>query len=81
MTKSLLFVGESSSAVDLGAVTHGYGNNFRAYDKRNGQVLTSLSLPAGTTAGPMTYAVDGKQYVIVTVGGKGGDPQWIALGL
>ena len=81
VTKSLLFVGESSSAVDLGDITHGYGNNFRAYDKRNGQVLTTLKLPAGTTAGPMTYAVDGKQFVIVAVGGNGGDPQWIALGL
>jgi len=81
VTKSLIFVGESSSAVDLGDITHGYGNNFRAYDKRNGQVLTTLTLPAGTTAGPMTYAVDGKQYVIVTVGGNGGNPQWIALGL
>jgi quinoprotein glucose dehydrogenase len=81
VTKSLLFVGESSSAVDLGDITHGYGNNFRAYDKRNGEVLTTLTLPAGTTAGPMTYAVDDKQYVIVTVGGNGGDPQWIALGL
>jgi len=81
VTKSLLFVGESSSAVDLGAVTHGRGNHFRAYDKRNGQVLTTLTLPAGTTAAPMTYAVDGKQYVVVTVGGNRGDPQWIALGL
>jgi hypothetical protein len=29
----------------------------------------------------MTYAVDGKQYVVVAVGGNGGEPQWIALGL
>ncbi len=81
VTKSLIFVGESSTAVDLGDLTHGYGNNFRAYDKRNGQVLTTLTLPAGTTAAPMTYAVDGKQYVVVAVGGNGGEPQWIALGL
>jgi len=81
VTRSLIFVGESSSAVDLGEVSHGYGNNFRAYDKRNGAVLATLSLPAGTTAAPMTYSVDGKQYVIVAVGGNGGDAQWIALGL
>jgi quinoprotein glucose dehydrogenase len=81
VTKSLIFVGESSSAVDLGQRTHGFGNHFRAYDKRNGKVLTTLDLPAGTTAAPMTYSVDGKQYVVVAVGGNGGTPQWIALGL
>jgi quinoprotein glucose dehydrogenase len=81
VTKSLIFVGESSDAVFIGAETHGYGNHFRAYDKRNGRVLATLTLPAGTTAAPMTYEVDGKQYVVVAVGGNGGDPQWVALGL
>jgi len=81
VTKSLLFVGESSTAVDLGEITHGYGNNFRAYDKRNGQVLATLALPAGTTAAPMTYSVDGKQYVVVAVGGNHGPTEFVAMGL
>jgi glucose dehydrogenase len=81
VTKSLIFVGESSTAVDLGDVSHGFGNHFRAYDKRNGQVLATLNLPAGTTAAPMTYEVNGKQYVVVAVGGNGGAAQWVALGL
>ena len=81
VTKSLILVGESSNAVDLGDVSHGFGNHFRAYDKRNGQVLATLELPAGTTAAPMTYAVDGKQYVVVAVGGNGGSPEWVALSL
>jgi quinoprotein glucose dehydrogenase len=81
VTKSLIFVGESSDAVYLGAETHGYGNQFRAYDKRNGRVLATVRLPAGTTSAPMTYAVEGKQYVVVAIGGNGSDPEWVALGL
>ena len=81
VTKSLLFVGEGSTAVDLGTIPNGNGVHFRAYDKRTGEVLMTMALPAGTTAGPMTYAVAGKQYVIITVGGNKGPTEWIALGL
>ncbi|HVW68499.1 MAG TPA: PQQ-binding-like beta-propeller repeat protein [Steroidobacteraceae bacterium] len=81
VTKSLIFVGESSTAVDMGEQSNGYGDHFRAYDKHTGQVAATLTLPAGTTAAPMTYAIDGKQYVVVAVGGNGGEAQWVAMGL
>ena len=38
-------------------------------------------LPAGTTGGPMTYMAQGKQYIIVPIGGKNSPPEWVALGL
>lgn len=41
---------------------------FRAYDKATGDVVGELELPGGTTAAPITYMVDGKQYILVTVG-------------
>jgi quinoprotein glucose dehydrogenase len=37
----------------------------RAYDKTNGKVLAELTLPARPSATPMTYMVDGKQYVVI----------------
>lgn len=42
---------------------------FRALDKRNGQVLWEVPLPAGGYATPSTYVVGGKQYVVIAAGG------------
>ena len=38
-------------------------------------------LPAGTTGAPMTYMFEGKQYIIVPIGGADHDPEWVALSL
>jgi quinoprotein glucose dehydrogenase len=42
---------------------------FRAFDKRNGEVLWESDLPAGGYATPATYMVNGKQYVVIAAGG------------
>ena len=42
---------------------------FRAFDKRTGKLLWETSLPAGGYATPSTYAVNGKQYVVIAAGG------------
>jgi len=42
---------------------------FRAFDAENGKVLWEIPLSAPVTGYPITYAVDGKQYVAVAVGG------------
>src|SRR5690606_13477882 len=39
---------------------------FRAFDTRNGDMVWETTLPYTATAIPMTYAVDGKQYVAIT---------------
>lgn len=44
---------------------------FRAFDKKTGEVLWETSLPAGGYATPATYAVDGRQYVVIAAGGGG----------
>jgi quinoprotein glucose dehydrogenase len=44
---------------------------FRAFDKQNGNVLWEAQLPAGGYATPATYAVAGKQYVVIAAGGAG----------
>ena len=44
---------------------------FRAFDATTGEVLFSQILPTGSSAGTITYAVDGKQYVATMVGKTG----------
>ena len=49
-----------------------------AYDKTNGAELGSVDLPSGAIGTPMTYMVDGRQYIALTVGGG---PRLIAFAL
>ncbi len=44
---------------------------FRAFDTRTGALLWETKLPAGGYATPSTYAVDGRQYVVIAAGGAG----------
>jgi quinoprotein glucose dehydrogenase len=77
LTKTLLFIGEGSNAV----FNSGDGNKFRAYDKSTGNVVWETELPAGTTGAPMTYLANGKQYIVVPVGSKEHEAEWIAFSL
>jgi len=58
----------------------------RAFDKDTGQELWSAKLPFGGYAPPATYAVDGRQYVVIAATGAGklgttaGDA-WVAFAL
>ena len=54
------------------------GPRLVAYDKTNGAELASVDLPSGAIGTPMTYMVDGKQYIALTVGGG---PRLIAFAL
>ena len=42
---------------------------FRAFDKATGQLAWEFRLPASSHATPMTYMVDGTQYIALAVGG------------
>ncbi len=44
-------------------------DKFRAFDVETGEVLWKTKLPAGGQATPMTYSVDGRQYVVIAAGG------------
>jgi quinoprotein glucose dehydrogenase len=43
----------------------------RAFDTRTGQELWKSRLPAGGQANPISYMLDGRQYVVVNAGGHG----------
>jgi glucose dehydrogenase/cytochrome c5 len=78
LTKTLLFLGESSDAVMGRAGTPGAAK-FRAYDKVTGQVIWEKELPVGTTGGPVTYLAKGKQYIVLPIGGKDYGAGWVAM--
>ena len=50
----------------IGATNDEY---FRAFDKITGEELWKSKLPAGGYATPMTYELDGKQYIVIACGG------------
>lgn len=76
VTKSLLFATEGSGRTGS---ARGGGPHIRAFDKRTGEVLAKVWLPANATGVPMTYVLDGKQYIVVAVGSS--PAQLLGLGL
>jgi quinoprotein glucose dehydrogenase len=54
------------------------GPRMVAYDKATGEELGSVDLPSGALGTPMTYMVDGKQYVAL---GIGDGPRMVAFAL
>ena len=56
------------------------GPRLIAVDKSNGEELASVDIPRGAIGTPMTYLLDGRQYIALTVGGSP-VPELIALAL
>ena len=46
-----------------------YDEKLRAFDKKTGKIVWEYKLPAGGFATPITYMVDGKQYIVIAAGG------------
>ncbi len=46
-----------------------YDEKIRAFDRDTGEILWEHKLPAGGFATPITYMIDGKQYVAIAAGG------------
>lgn len=75
VTKSLVFMGEGLTQDPPGSG----GKMFRAFDKVTGQVVWEMALDGEATGVPMTYAWQGKQYLIVPIGGAGHPGEFVAL--
>jgi len=73
VTKTLLIY-----ALTTGGTTG--GPRLVALDKATGQGLASVDLPRGAIGTPMTYLLDGRQFIALTVGGSP-VPELIALAL
>jgi quinoprotein glucose dehydrogenase len=53
----------------------------RAYDKATGKEVGGVTIPAPQSGSPMTYAVNGKQYIVVAVSGGPYSGEYIAFRL
>ena len=53
----------------------------RAHDKATGEILAEIGLPATQTGLPMSYMLDGIQYVVVAVAGRDNPAELVALKL
>ncbi|WP_438861184.1 hypothetical protein [Citrobacter portucalensis] len=65
------WAGQSPRRVTMLFIAATADNYLRAYNMSNGEKLWQGRLPAGGQATPMTYEVNGKQYVVISAGGHG----------
>ena len=60
---------------------HPRGAMLRAYDKSTGKEVGAVYVPAPQSGSPMTYLLNGKQYLIVAVSGGNYSGEFIAFKL
>jgi len=78
VTRTLVISGERGTfTTPSGQV----GAMLRAYDKATGREVGAVYMPAGQTGTPMTYMLNGKQYIVVAIGGQGFPAEFIAFKL
>jgi quinoprotein glucose dehydrogenase len=78
VTKSLVIAGERGTfTTPSGKV----GAMLRAYDKATGKDAGAVYMPAGQTGTPMTYMLNGKQYIVLAIAGPGFPGELIAYKL
>ena len=70
-TRTLLFAGEGVGGKPI----------LRAHDKATGKILAEIELPASQTGLPMSYMLDGTQYVVVAVASRNRPAEFVAFRL
>jgi len=60
---------------------HPRGAMLRAYDKANGQEVGAIWMPAPQSGSPMTYLLNGKQYIVIAVSGGSYSGEYLAFSL
>jgi quinoprotein glucose dehydrogenase len=78
VTKTLVIAGESGFFTTPSGKR---GAMLRAYDKATGKEMGAVYMPAPQTGTPMTYAVSGKQYIVVAIAGTGYSAELVAFKL
>ena len=77
VTKTLVIMGDPQATT----TPHGRGAMLRAYDKATGAEVGAIFIPAPQSGSPMTYSIDGRQYIVVAVSGGPYSGEYIAFAL
>ncbi len=78
VTKTLVVMGDPQVTT---TPEHPRGAMLRAYDKKTGQQVGAILMPAIQSGTPMTYMVDGKQYLVVAISGGNYSGEYVAYRL
>lgn len=78
VTKTLVILGDAQVTT---TDEHPRGAMLRAYDKATGKQVGAVYMPAQLSGSPMTYMVDGRQYIVVAVSGGAYAGEYIAYAL
>jgi len=78
VTKTLVIAGEGHVTT---TADHPRGAMLRAYDKATGKEVGAVYMPAPQTGSPMTYMLNGKQYIVIAVSGGPYSGEYIAYTL
>jgi quinoprotein glucose dehydrogenase len=78
VTKTLLISGEPGFGITPSGQR---GSMLRAYDKKSGTEVGAVYMPAPQTGSPMTYTLNGRQYLVVAISGGGYSGELLALRL
>ena len=78
ITRTLVVIGDPQVTTPPGRPR---GAMLRAYDKKTGAEVGAVYLPAQQSGSPMTYMLDGKQYIVVAVSGGNYSGEYIAFRL
>ncbi|MDX2045143.1 MAG: pyrroloquinoline quinone-dependent dehydrogenase [Chitinophagaceae bacterium] len=68
---SISLGGAITTASGLVFIASAMDGFFRAFNINNGELLWETLLPAGGQATPMTYELNGRQYIVIAAGGHG----------
>ncbi len=77
VTKSLVVVGEAG----FFTTPNGRGAMLRAYDKNTGKEVGAVYMPAPQSGSPMTYMMNGQQYIVVAISGASYSGELVAFKL
>lgn len=78
-TYSMLGLSTRGNAIIAQATAEEAEPYLHAYDANTGALLSSLKLPGAAFGSLMTYAANGKQYVVVPIGGAGLPAELVAV--
>ncbi len=78
VTKSLVIAGEGGIFTTPSGTR---GAMLRAYDKSTGAEVGAVYMPAPQTGSPMTYMLDGRQYIVIAISGAGYSGELLAFSL